>query len=204
MSLSGQLPATAKQPVPNGVNYPTVTQMKTTSVPLWLLAATLIASAGGAAEKPAVPMPILDWSDEALVARYDTNKNGRLDEAEITVIRTERLLMSGDSHDLGSPEAHARAKEKEAARIMERAAELERKLEEAKQRRRQLMRERRELQLVRDEELERSDLILLRMQDPDPRRAAVIRRFDKDGDGSLSSEERLSLNDVYRGILDRR
>ena len=133
------------------------------------LAATQFVMCAGAAETDTDAA-----RDAEIIKRYDTNKDGKLDEAEVAAVK-EQTLMAGQEK---RAERRDRVQERAGERIKEFDTNGDGKLDEA-------------------EKAAMETTVRARME----KRPLVMKRLDTDGDGKLSDAEWAAGRDKILGHL---
>ena len=131
-------------------------------------------------------------SREDVLQRYDTKKDGKIDDAERIAAIKARRMQAGAGVERKGPAAPDDANGRLEKLRRERAQALKAGKDSNGDRK------------VFAEGIDESERKLMRMRDPDARREALMKRFDKDGDGELSVEEKLSLDEFRKKMLEKR
>lgn len=171
--------------------------MKTTSVPLWLLAATLIAAptltAADSKKSTDAPPPINDSSPEAMLKRYDTNKDGKIDDTEKAAALKERRGMSEYGDESSARAKRKKLKQEGSQKEPEMAKDTVAPKDPAAAK---------DMDTIK--EIDRAEAAAMRKRDPNARRAALIKRFDVDGDGELNLEEKAAVGEFLLKQMEKK
>jgi Ca2+-binding EF-hand superfamily protein len=142
--------------------------MKTTFLFSALLSATQFVPVVRAETEP------LSERDAALIKRYDTNKDGKLDEAEVAAVK-EKMFM-----------ADQEKREEKIERIKTRQAELHKEFDQNG-----------DGALDETEKKAMENALRARLE----KRPRLLKQFDSDGDGKLSDTEWIAAREKVIGRL---